>query len=602
MSTIEQKHKGYLKPLVQRPCTKDIIGFDVETADNNQSFVVGSLVSDTVEIFYDADKLRTRLKEKSMRGKLIASTNLAFDFLHLFDKHHTGVRLLWNGSRLLTAGISTGTKQRLTFWDTLNLAPSYSVEKMGKLLHIPKLTKPKALGRWPKNKEEMEELTTYNVQDSRISREGMRFFLKEFQALGASPKPTLASTAMSVWRNRFLKRGYWQQDKYILRQQFGGYYGGRTEAFARGHIEQMYLYDVNSLYPYVMRTYPYPDLNEMRYKRKDESVIFAYEGMAHCRIDVPPMRYPPLPVRHEHKLCFPCGVIEGTWTHAEIRDALRVGCTLLDCSYAWYSKATVEPFKEFIDELYALRLQYQREGDSREIVVKLLMNSLYGKFGQKFDARENLEPEARFTLDGLNKLDWFERIGDYIRIKKDCRPAPFCQPLWAAHITAYARMELHKHLVLNNAFYCDTDSLITRRQLPTSTALGRLKEEMRIDEGYIIRPKFYALTGTLGHGSDSREVIKTKLKGYGARLSFDAFLDIVDGKDAVYRKFIKLRESLRRGLPLNGVMDVVKHFNVEDTKRVWPAPFAKDELMWSEPLAFPLPELRTQVPVAVIQQ
>ncbi len=44
----------------------------------------------------------------------------------------------------------------------------------------------------------------YNLKDSEISYKFMRFLFDSFEELGASPKMTIASTSMSLFKNKFL--------------------------------------------------------------------------------------------------------------------------------------------------------------------------------------------------------------------------------------------------------------------------------------------------------------------------------------------------------------------------------------------------------------
>jgi len=568
-----------LGPQEQREFKSRIAAFDVETADNNQSFVCGSVVDDERNLSFDVKEAMQQ--EILSRDGIMFATNLSFDLFALFGQNAKRFRMLWNNARLLKASHRNDHDRTLQFWDTLNLAPGFSVEKLGKVAGLPKMPTPAAIGRWPGTTQEREELKAYNVRDSRVTFEAAKFFIKEYTALGATMKFTLPSCAMSLWRNKYLDRSYWQPGIEQMTALFKGYYGGRTEAFARGRIKNMYLYDVNSLYPHVMRSYPYPDMNTLRDTRKnDDEPILYQEGMADVTITIEggEKGYPPLAYRLPDKLIFPTGTMRGWWTHEEIRGALDMhGARLIKVHRSIYARETCEPFTSYVDDLYALRLSYQQQHDAREIVVKLLMNSLYGKFGQKFMERENMELESNFTLDQLQKLPWFQRVGDYIRIKRDCRPSAFCNPLWAAHITAYARKELRQHLLNHNALYCDTDSVVSRRRMSGSSGLGKLKLEMVIDEGIIVRPKFYAFRGDR---SD-----KVKLKGCMAQMNYAMFEDFLVTKKASWTKFTKLREALRRHLPVNGLLDVTKTFSLEDGKRRWAEPFSMDKLQWSEPLS-----------------
>ena len=582
-----------LKPLIPKEFKKEFIGFDVETKNNNQEFVSCAFYGRENAFFRDREKARDYAL--SQKDKILIASNLPFDFTMLFDeKERLNFSMLWNGTRLLIAktwvkhtGINqfseieffnrkptSGKVPTIELWDTINHAP-FSVAKLGKILNIPKITPPDYLGkRSPETPQEWREMAAYNMRDAEISKKAMDFLAAGYSYFGGVPAFTLASTAMKTFRTSFLKDSYWtpSQDDALI--HFKAYSGGRTEAIARGRIENAFLYDVNSLYPSVMRNNAYPHPNFMRVRKNDASFIYNFEGVSDIDIQIPTCRYPPLPVLGD-KLYFPVGKVSGWFTHAEIRAAISRGATLLKCRLTHYSKEVCHPFDNYIDDIYALRLKWQKEGDARELVAKLLMNSLYGKFGQKFIGRDNMVPCSSLSFEQIQAMPFIERLGDYFRIKQNVRPAAFCMPIWAAYITSYARIALLGHLENTNALYCDTDSVVTFKKVATSSALGALKLECKIMDGVIVRPKFYAFETDAGE--------RVKCKGFGAKMPLQVFYDVLKGKPASYQKFIKMRESLRRGLKLNSVVEIFKTFQLEDGKRKWAESFNADTLAWSEP-------------------
>jgi len=574
-----------LKALKPKEETRELIGFDTETADDGQAFVCCSFSG--VEEKFIKNRQEAFDYLATLRGKIIVATNLPYDLFSLFkNREAQGLNMLWNGGRLLKAKTwssggkfysrspdkSSTERQAIEFWDTMNFAP-FSVKKWGEILHAPKLKSPAALARFPESKEEWGEMRAYNMQDARISRDALRFLFDGFKGVGGVPRCTLASTSMATFRASYLDGEYWTPSAEDAREQFKAYYGGRCEAFARGRIENARLYDVNSLYPYVMQNFSFPHPNYTRIRWNDAGVIAQYPGVSFVKMSVPKSLYPLLPFPSD-KLYFPAGIIEGCYTHVEIKEAIARGASLLHIGKSIYSKEECRPFDAYIKKMFSLRREYQEQGDARELIAKLLMNSLYGKFGQKFDGRENLVPCSSVSFQQLESFSFVERVGDFFRIKQDCRPACFCLPLWASYITAYARIELQKHIEMGNALYCDTDSVVTFRRLPSSSALGKLKEECRIDEGVIVRPKFY------GFMTDAGE--RVKCKGYGAKMSYEQFWEVLRGGKVAYKKFVKLRESLRRHIDINRVLDIEKAFTLEDGKRAWNGAFNPETLAWSE--------------------
>jgi hypothetical protein len=98
---------------------------------------------------------------------------------------------------------------------------------------------------------------------------------------------------------------------------------------------------------------------------------------------------------------------------------------------------------------------------------------------------------------------------------------------------------------------------------------------MVIRRGVVVRPKFYSFVD-----QDSKAVVK--LKGV-AHLNEDEFFQVIKTGKASFTRFAKFRESLRRGITPNAILDVVKAIGIEDDKREWPDKFSKDALQSSTP-------------------
>lgn len=568
---------------------KNIFGFDIETYDKNKKFYCASIFGlkhEHSHVFLDKQELIDFFKKKMFWNSIIVATNLSFDFFGSFfnEKEMQKFRLLLRGSNLLTTKTylkhgdftsETGI-YKLEFVDTMNYT-NMSVNSWGNFLKLPKLNRPKALGKLPKNNKEKQELITYNKRDSEISAKALKFLYDMFQRLGATPKTTIASTSMSLFKNKFLKdKIYWRHDEHILLNQFEGYYGGRVEAFARGKFKNYNYYDFNSLYPSVMLN-EYPDPNSLRISTANKvKYIDTHEGMARVTISSQSTT-PLLPFHHDDKVMFANGTMTGWFTNIELRKAVDEGAVIKRVYTSYYYKDVCYPFQDYIKELYDLRKEMKKEENPMQFVCKLMMNSLYGKFGQKFLDKDNLIPADVMTLDMIKGFkEPPERLGDFFRVKKDCRPANFCFPIWAAYTTAYGRLKLHDYIKRCKPLYVDTDSLITRKEFDTSDRLGALKLEHFITEGLIIRPKFYMMK------TKERDIMK--IKGVSTHMTARDFINIVSSGKTKYNKFMKIRESLRRGFIPNEIQEVVKELSLEDNKRVWGGPFNMEELQFSKPI------------------
>jgi len=597
------KFQKKLKKTIQSCNDKLLFGFDIETYDSNKKFLMASLYNSDigyVKCFYNVEDFVTEIKTNHIfHDSVIVATNLSFDFFGTFfnSSEIRNFKTLFSGSSLLNAktylyndmffpykSIKRKKLPSITFIDTCNYV-KMSVSNMGQIIGYNKLKSPSCLGNKPDTISEWLDMIQYNIRDSEITFKFMKFMLTAFDELGASFKNTIAATAMSLFTNKYIGDNvYYLQDTDVLLEQFQAYYGGRTEAFARGYIEHMNYYDFNSLYPSCMVDDDYPDPNSLRISHSDTMLyIDRFEGCSHVNITCPDdMLYPVLPVRdhHLHKVLFPTGTFEGWYTHIELRYAISQGYRVNKVNKSHYFAETCSPFKSYVTDLYNKRLYYKSVGSKMELVVKLLLNSLYGKFCQKFTDTDNWVHESFVTDKDIKCSKTVERVSEFVRLVRDIDPANFCIPIWGSYISSKGRIKMHRALVSCESppVYCDTDSIITSDRLPESTELGGLKLEMNVREGYIVKPKFYALKDKHNTDPDHDYLGYVKVKGLGKRLSYFAFTGLLNCNQVDpslntttihYDKFMKFKEAIKRDFIPNEIVEVSKEFSLEDNKRYW---------------------------------
>jgi DNA polymerase type B, organellar and viral len=188
-------------------------------------------------------------------------------------------------------------------------------------------------------------------------------------------------------------------------------------------------------------------------------------------------------------------------------------------------------FEGYIDKLYNLRLQYEK-GEPMNLVAKLLMNSLYGKFGMK---NQSTIVEIFNTSDILeNNIfnEMLETFGESIQHKVNIdnyvitvRDALISlryneeehmhhgldvNIAIASAITGGARMwmSIFKNNPEYKLYYSDTDSGVFDKPLPSymvGDGLGKFKLEHVISRAVFLAPKVYAFIT-----EDGEEIIKIK--------------------------------------------------------------------------------------------
>jgi len=232
--------------------------------------------------------------------------------------------------------------------------------------------------------------------------------------------------------------------------------------------------------------------------------IKRYFACAHVRVKVD---VPVFPLRVKEKTFYPVGEFDCYLTTPEILFALRWGKVLRVYSLALYEGKDI--FSGYVRYFYSRRMKSKEEGDNtQQYFFKLMLNSLYGKFGQKSVGWEKIG-ECNPSEEGYEKVYdvltgkryLIRRHNGIIEQTKDSEESFNSFPAIAAHVTAYARMYLFSMMEragLENVFYTDTDSLITNqmgyqnlKNVIDPKELGKLKIEGISKHLEIYGPKDY---------------------------------------------------------------------------------------------------------------
>ena len=396
-----------------------------------------------------------------------------------------------------------------------------------------------------------ESWLTYVKADNEVLYLALHKFIDLLRSLGGDVGITAPSASMKLFRMKF------QQGKIARNRHFKwcnrtceksidhrpcspycdlhchgcahdwvrrGYYGGRTEVFRR-FGRRMYYYDINSSYPASMKEDmpvgemivldPTTTWDALRLMRQSSV------GFIECEVEIPEgVEVPPLPVRYNGKLVFPTGKFRGVWDFDELEllfDPLVNGKVTKVYRSVWYQSAPV--FKEMIDVLYHYRTKHvggckTKHGlgticgakhcnpdytEGLAYVCKLMLNSLYGKFGMREErvgvvmvGEDEQKPADGWPLGGKHDSPFWE--------VKHLADAAYVIPQISAHITALSRIRLWKGMadVVRRGgvlYYCDTDSIMSSLEMEESDLLGGWKreEEDKVLDGEFVLPKLYQL-------------------------------------------------------------------------------------------------------------
>jgi hypothetical protein len=464
----------------------------------------------------------------------------------------------------------------------------------------------------------LDVLQEYNEQDCRILWEALDRYQITVLELGGQMGRTGASSALDVWRRAYLSR-----DIHVNRTandvvEYGNaYVASRVEPFrlrfdAGRTRKRIYRYDVNSSFPAsALRPMPAElhkyDAGPIDPKdfcdqfglgeedRKTNPVV-----LAHVSIEVPavdergrPLKYaavPPLPIRTGRwnsdktfvgeNIYFPTGAWQCFLLTPDIELLLQYGGKITAVHRTW----TFYPFddlREFYLDVYRLRNKARKDGDrARQQALKLLLNSLYGKYAEsevKVEFRvnpthadmkrwkgtresdERTSPENPFYVPGGDEPEVFPvatkgmefLFGNIARLERE-HTVYHRDPIISAYITADARARLTRHLWSaidrrGEIFYTDTDSTDVTVRLPVGTELGELKLEAIIKKAVYAQPKTYLLEGweVDSNGKAGAEMLpKRKHKGFRG-LDAEMFEALLQGEAVEQRRMLGVTEQLK---------------------------------------------------------
>jgi hypothetical protein len=472
---------------------------DIETVGWTKFGCIGFYDGEEYTVFWSIEGLLERFCTKKYKGwKLYAHFGGKFDFRFfipvLVQSGEYQLRFLERGSRLMSITIKDKKKQTFKLLDSFFLLPA-SLRELGKSFGIKHAKKDMDY----ESIKQVSDLATKENQEYLYNDVvGLYEILEKFADWGLNGgklRMTLPSQSLQIFTTKFQESALQplsEEDEAFIRK---GYFGGRVEIF-RMTGENLNYYDVNSLYPFCMLQ-EMPAGRPLQVNERVKDLIGFYEIEA----DIPPdCHIPPLPAIKQGKLFFCTGKATYNTTEAELRILDRLSIPFkVKRGLVFSAKGCI--FKKFIKKMYEIRQKFPK-GTLDNYVAKLVMNSLYGKYAQKRENEELIYTQE--LTEGLKVYD--EECNLYT--KESISRSRFILPYLSSYITSLARSHLFNLFIqvgFDSVYYCDTDSIITSKKLPTGERLGELKLEYEIKKAVFLQPKAYALKL-----HDGKEIIKVK--------------------------------------------------------------------------------------------
>ena len=297
--------------------------------------------------------------------------------------------------------------------------------------------------------------------------------------------------------------------------------------------EEIRYYDYTSLYPWVNKYGKYPVGHPKFIYQPKTTDIAPYFGLIKVTV-LPPtdLYHPVLPYRTRDKLTFPLcracvesnidqplhnktcfchhedhqRALTGTWCTPEVEKAIKKGYTILTIHEIWhFAEHRVGLFKDYVNTWLKLKTEASgwppgcttieqrqaylaafqaKEGIQLEYekikynpglrsLAKLMLNSMWGKFGQrsnKIQVKEFIDPQAFTTFLDSDQHDIRyvsplseDRVEVHHKMAQNCeRLSPNLNIFVAAFTTCWARLRLYEALELleERVLYFDTDSVL----------------------------------------------------------------------------------------------------------------------------------------------
>lgn len=438
----------------------------------------------------------------------------------------------------------------------------------------------------------MSELIDYNRLDCVILWEAIRYFEKVLLGLGGQLEMTVASSAMSLFRRAFLHRTLDPVPKTneIARQ---AYVASRVEVYERYCNDADY-YDVNSSFPYAM-TFDAPgNLINVDGDYADSGI-----QIVSADVTIPDCYIPPLPYRtDDRRIYFPTGNWHGWFSNVDLELLQETPGARINRVYESLHFESFGDLKAYAETIYALRKASKSEAE--KAVLKILLNSLYGKFAEgNVKGRFIVNPpKSFFTLPkaepGKPGISYV-MPGVYEQIEH--KIPPHCHVPVAMHITAIARAVLTRFMWQGSrVFYCDTDGfgVPSTDRFETSEELGGLKNEKHIHRGIFAAPKLYAyqesedgdwsikakgFSRLRGHRYQTRDGEEWIDEGDSRPISYEDFVDLLEHKELYVESFSRLKGGLKKQSispseilqtkRLRGSVRPKRAFHDDGTSRAW---------------------------------
>lgn len=281
-----------------------------------------------------------------------------------------------------------------------------------------------------------------------------------------------------------------------IRASYKGGWSYLNPVYKNKDIEEGSVFDVNSMYPWAMKycLLPFGDPYWFpgEYKPNVNYPLYIINIEAEFRLK--PGMYPSIQLKHTREYMDNEYIVESVvptklcLTSVDF-ELFKHNYDIFYIEYygGYMFKAKLGMFNEYIDYWYQVKTDSKKDGNKgMEKIAKLMLNSLYGKFGSR--------------ITGFSKIPYYDVEQDKVRYRKsdeETRKGGYL-PI-ATFITSYCRDKIIRAAETcgDRFIYADTDSVHIKGFDPVpgldvdEFRLGAFKLEEKFIRGRFIRQKTY---------------------------------------------------------------------------------------------------------------
>ena len=338
----------------------------------------------------------------------------------------------------------------------------------------------------------------YLSHDIIIVAKALKFMFEHAQT-----KLTAGANALNDFKSRYDKKEYNKLFPKLstladsqIRQSYKGGWTYLNPLYKNKDIKEGSVYDVNSMYPWAMMycllPYGEPYYFVGEYKESKNYPLYVINFLAEFKLK--PGKFPSIQLKHSQYYAeneyIEESLIPTVLTLTSVDFELfkhNYDYTIYEYYGGYMFRGKTGIFTDYIEYWYKVKSDSKRDGNhGMEKIAKLMLNSLYGKFGAR--------------TSGYSKIPYYDEQLDKVRYKKseiEERKGGYI-PI-ATFITSYCRDKIIRAAEKcgNRFIYADTDSvhILGNESVPgldvDEYRLGAFKLEERFIRGKFIRQKTY---------------------------------------------------------------------------------------------------------------